>query len=256
MSIDITNVTRTYHLPDKNVHAIRHVDLHIASHEFVCLLGPSGCGKSTLLKILSGLERPDEGTLEIDGTKVNGPGRERAVVFQDYALLPWRTVRENVAFPLELAHVSRKDREEKAQEYLKLVHLEKFADAYIHQLSGGMRQRVAIARALVQQPDILLMDEPFGALDAFTRMELQSELVKIWQAKRPTIVFVTHDIDEAIFLGDKVVIMTPNPGKVHSIVEIPVGKPRHRTGPDFNFYRDKVYKEFSLVNEYAVEYYI
>lgn len=254
--IEIQNVAKTFPQAGGDVTALADVNLTLENNEIICVLGPSGCGKSTLLRILAGLSAPTRGEVKIDGEAVHGPGPGRAVVFQDYALFPWRTVRENIAFPLELHHVPRAEREARVAAQLSLVHLEKFADAYIHQLSGGMRQRVAIARALVEEPSVLLMDEPFGALDAFTRMSLQNELVKIWRAKKPTIIFVTHDIDEAIYLGDRVVIMTPNPGKVHAVIDIPMGKPRQRTSAEFNQYRDKVYKEFSLVNDYEIEYYI
>ncbi len=256
MAIVVRNVSKNYDLPRKTINALRDVSLAISDHEFICLLGPSGCGKSTLLKIMAGLELPSEGFVEINGQQVTRPGRERAVVFQDYALFPWRTVVENIEFGLQLRHVPAKKARQEALRYLKIVHLEKFEKAYIHQLSGGMKQRVAIARALVLEPKILLMDEPFGALDAFTRMDLQLELVNICQDKQPTVIFVTHDIDEAIYLGDKVVIMTPNPGKINAVIDLPLPKPRQRTGPDFNKFRDLVYKEFSLVHESNCEYFI
>jgi len=256
MAIVVQNVSKDYYLSGKEISALRDVNLAINDHEFICLLGPSGCGKSTLLKIIAGLELPSEGIVKINGQPVIGPGIERAVVFQDYALLPWRTVIENIEFGLQLRHIPAKEARQKALRYLKTVHLEKFENAYIHQLSGGMKQRVAIARALILNPKILLMDEPFGALDAFTKMDLQLELASLFQDKQLTVIFVTHDIDEAIYLGDKVVIMTPNPGKINAIIDLPLPKPRFRTGPDFNIFRNLVYKEFSLVHEGNCEYYI
>lgn len=256
MDINVNKVSKIFHLPHKEINALQDVNLTIQGQEFICLLGPSGCGKSTLLKILAGLETPSTGTIAIGGKRVTGPGGDRAVVFQDYALFPWRTVIENIEFGLQLRHIPAKESREKAIRYLEMVHLGEFENAYIHQLSGGMKQRVAIARALVLEPKILLMDEPFGALDAFTRMDLQTELIHICQEKKPTVVFVTHDIDEAIYLGDKVVIMTPNPGKVNAVIELPLSKPRSRTGYDFNRFRDLVYKEFSLVHDFECEYLI
>ncbi len=255
MAITIQGIRKSYLLPNgRQMVAINDVNLSIKDREFVCLLGPSGCGKSTLLKLIAGLEQPSSGWVEIDGQQVTAPGNDRAIVFQDYALFPWRTVVENVQFGLDLRNMPAKEARKKALAYLALVNLSDFAGVYPHQLSGGMRQRVAIARALVLEPKILLMDEPFGALDAFTRMQLQLELTGICQENSPTVVFVTHDIDEAIYLGDKIVIMTPNPGKVNSVVTVQLAKPRSRTDYDFNTIRNQVFREFSLVTETSLEY--
>ncbi|TWH45594.1 ABC transporter ATP-binding protein [Sporomusa sp. KB1] len=257
MAIQVHDVRKSFHLKkDREIIALNDVSLSVNDQEFVCLLGPSGCGKSTLLKIIAGLEQASSGWVEIDGQRITAPGSDRAIVFQDYALFPWRTVVENVQFGLDLRKVPAKAAREKALEYLNLVNLCNFANVYPHQLSGGMKQRVAIARALVLEPKILLLDEPFGALDAFTRMQLQLELTSICKKNSPTVIFVTHDIDEAIYLGDRVVIMTPNPGKVNAIVNVQLPKPRNRTDYDFNKIRDRVFREFSLVTETSLEYVI
>ncbi|WP_094606457.1 Aliphatic sulfonates import ATP-binding protein SsuB [Sporomusa silvacetica DSM 10669] len=257
MAILVHDVRKSFHLQkDREIIALNDVSLGVEDQEFVCLLGPSGCGKSTLLKIIAGLEQASSGWVEIDGQKITAPSSDRAIVFQDYALFPWRTVVENVQFGLDLRKVPAKEARKKALEYLSLVNLCNFANVYPHQLSGGMKQRVAIARALVLEPKILLLDEPFGALDAFTRMQLQFELTSICKKNSPTVIFVTHDIDEAIYLGDRVVIMTPNPGKVNAIVNVQLPKPRNRTDYDFNKIRDRVFREFSLVTETSLEYVI
>ncbi|HWR06484.1 ABC transporter ATP-binding protein [Sporomusa sp.] len=255
MAILVHDVRKSFTLQkDREVVALNDVSLSVDDHEFLCLLGPSGCGKSTLLKIIAGLEQPSAGWVEIDGQRITAPGSDRAIVFQDYALFPWRTVVENVQFGLDLKKVPAKAARAKALEYVNMVSLCDYANVYPHQLSGGMQQRVAIARALVLEPKILLMDEPFGALDAFTRMQLQLEVTSICEQNSPTVIFVTHDIDEAIYLGDRVVIMTPNPGKVNSIVNVQLPKPRNRTDYDFNKIRDHVFREFSLVTETSLEY--
>lgn len=200
--------------------------LEVKQGEFLAVLGPSGCGKSSFLSILAGLDRQTDGEIFIDDQKITGAGFDRGVVFQGYALFPWRTVLENVAVGLEIRGVGRKERERRAYEYLALVGLENFAGRYPHQLSGGMKQRVAIARALAYQPDILLMDEPFAALDAQTRELLQLELLRIWENSKKTILFVTHSIDEAILLADRVAVMTARPGRVKEIIEINLPRPR------------------------------
>lgn len=202
------------------------VNLKVRAGEFVSVIGPSGCGKTTLLKLLDGLIQPDGGEIRVRGQKVTGPGPDRAVVFQNFALLPWNTVLQNVAFPLELRGVPRREREELAAAKLEMVGLKDFAHHYPHELSGGMQQRVGIARALVANPDILLMDEPFGALDPQTRLLLQDELLSVWQRDRKTVLFVTHAMDEAVYLSDRVVILAPRPGRVAEVLEIPLPRPR------------------------------
>ncbi|MHC1563914.1 MAG: ABC transporter ATP-binding protein, partial [Candidatus Hecatellaceae archaeon] len=198
-----------------------------------CIVGPSGCGKTTLLRIIAGLEKPTSGKVLVDGKTVMGPGSDRAMVFQEYALFPWRTILGNVAFGLELKKLSRNEIVGKAEEYIRLVGLSGFEEKYPHQLSGGMMQRAALARALACEPHILLMDEPFGALDAQTRNFMQGELLNIWEKTRKTIVFVTHNVEEAVYIGDRIVILTARPAKIKSIVDVTLGKPRDRLSPEF-----------------------
>ncbi|MDJ1137771.1 ABC transporter ATP-binding protein [Streptomyces iconiensis] len=206
--------------------ALEDIELDIADGEFTVLVGPSGCGKSTLLDLLGGLALPTSGRVLLDGEPVTGPGRDRGTVFQQYALLPWRTARGNVEFGLEAAGVPRRERAERAGEFLSLVGLDGFGDRHPHELSGGMRQRVAIARSLAYDPDVLLMDEPFGALDAQTRESLQDELLRVWQRTRKTVVFITHSIDEAVLLGQRVAVLTSRPGRVKEVVPIALGDGR------------------------------
>ncbi len=210
-----------------SVHALDRVSLSVAEGEFVCLVGASGCGKSTLLNIIAGLEKPDSGTVQVDGKPVTGPGRQRLVMFQESALFPWLDVLGNVLFGLKLKpHLTRKDRLDVAKCYLELVGLTRFERANIHELSGGMKQRVALARALSPNPRMLLMDEPFAALDALTREQLYGDLQQIWQSRRKTIVFVTHNVREAACLGDRVLLFSPHPGRVQEEFMIDLPRPR------------------------------
>jgi NitT/TauT family transport system ATP-binding protein len=209
--------------------ALQGITLDVAAGEFITLVGPSGSGKTTLLDILAGLTRPDSGQVLVDGKEVTGPGRDRAVVFQQYALFPWRTAAANVAFGLEGSgidgrRISRKDRAERVRRYLELVGLSGFEDRYPHELSGGMKQRVAIARSLAYEPEVLLMDEPFAALDAQTREQLQAELLRIWRSTGKTIIFITHGIDEAVYLGQRVAVLSSRPGRLKEIVDIDLGE--------------------------------
>lgn len=246
--IELKKVTKKFKRKDgteKNV--LNQLDFTIGDHEFMCLLGPSGCGKSTLLRLISGLDQVTEGELTIDGTTVNGPDKNSAFVFQNYALFPWMTVLENVEFGMKINGMyTPAERRERALEHLRYVNLAGYEDSYIHQLSGGMKQRVAIARALVMNPEILFMDEPFGALDTFTRIALQDLLLAIKADRNITIVFVTHDIDEAIYLADKIAIMNSNTGLINSVIQVDKEQTRNRTGSVFNAYRDVIYKEFNL----------
>jgi len=220
--ITIRNVTKTF--PGRGdaaeFRALDNVSLDIAAGEFVTLVGPSGCGKSTLLDLVAGLTEPTSGELLIGGTPITGPGLDRGVVFQQYALFPWRTAQANIEFGLEIKGVGRRKRAERAREVLDLVGLTRFAKHYPHELSGGMRQRVAIARSLAYEPEVLLMDEPYAALDAQTREALQSDLRAIWERTGTTILFITHGIDEAIFLGQRVAVMTSQPGRIKTIIPI------------------------------------
>ena len=210
--------------------ALDHINLQVRAGEFVCVVGPSGCGKSTLLHLIAGLQSPTSGQILVDGNPIEGPGTDRILIFQDHGLFPWLTVGQNVEFGMKMKGVLKAERRERTQHYLRLVHLSKFENSYIHQLSGGMRQRVAIARALATEPDVLLMDEPFAALDAQTRDLLHDELERIWADTGRTIIFVTHNVREAVRLGDRVVLLTFRPGRVKN--EFPVHLPRPRSLED------------------------
>ncbi len=207
--------------------ALDSIDLQVATGEFLCIVGPSGCGKSTLLYLIAGLHEPTSGSVLMDGKKVVGTGTDRIMIFQEHGLFPWLTVEENVEFGMKMKGVKKSQRQERVREYLKLVHLLKFQNSYIHQLSGGMKQRVAIARALATEPDVLLMDEPFAALDAQTRDLLHDELERIWAETGRTIVFVTHNVREAVRLGDRVAVLTFRPGRVKREYKIDLPRPRH-----------------------------
>lgn len=204
--------------------AIDDITLDVAPGEFLVLVGPSGCGKSTLLDLLGGLSDPTRGRILLDGNPIHGPGLDRGIVFQQYALLPWRTARHNIEFGLEAKGLPKNERRAVAQHYLELVGLDAFADRYPHELSGGMKQRVAIARSLAFDPEVLLMDEPFAALDAQTRESLQDELLRIWKATGKTIVFITHGIDEAIYLGQRVAVLTSRPGRIKTVVDVAIDR--------------------------------
>ncbi|WP_349570611.1 ABC transporter ATP-binding protein [Azotobacter salinestris] len=225
--------------------ALEHFDLEVRAGEFLSVLGPSGCGKSTFLSILAGLAQKSGGSLLIDGQPLEGINARQGVVFQGYALFPWRTVLENIEVGLEIRGIGRAERRERAREYLELVGLGGFGARYPHEISGGMRQRVAIARALVYEPEVLLMDEPFAALDAQTREILQGELLRIWDAHKKTIVFITHSLDEAIFLSDRIAVMTHRPGRVKEILEVPLPRPRLaelRNSEDFVHLRQRAWE--------------
>lgn len=226
MKLQIRSVSKTFHSRRGQTPALADITLEVAAGEFVCLLGPSGCGKSTLLNLIAGLERPDAGQILIDGRPVTGPDRRCVFMFQEAALFPWLNVRDNVAFGLAAAGMPRTQRLAQATRYLQLVHLEPFEKAYVHELSGGMKQRVALARALALDPEILLMDEPFASLDAQTRDLLHGELQEIWVNTQKTILFVTHNVREALVLGDRVVLMSARPGRVKREVRCQLPRPR------------------------------
>jgi NitT/TauT family transport system ATP-binding protein len=229
----VEHVSKHFRTRRGSVHALDDINLHIRAGEFVCLVGPSGCGKSTLLDIIAGLTAPDAGTVLTDGAPVTGPGRHRLVMFQESALFPWLSVLGNVLFGLKLVPgLSKAERLETAHGYLRLVGLEKFAHANVHELSGGMKQRVALARSLAPDPRVLLMDEPFSALDAMTREQLYSDLQDIWQARRKTIVLVTHNVREAICLGDRVVLFSPRPGRIRDAFRVTLPRPRDINNTD------------------------
>jgi NitT/TauT family transport system ATP-binding protein len=239
------NLTRSFdHAGQAGLMVFRDLSIDVAELEFLAIIGPSGCGKSTLLRILNGLDRPDSGTIEIGGRPVTGPGAGRAMVFQGFDLFPWRTALENVAFGLEMQGRGKRERLDIAQHYVELVGLTGFAQSYPHQLSGGMQQRIGIARALAVQPQILLMDEPFGALDLQTRDLLQDELLRIWQADRKTVLFVTHSIEEAIYLADRIIVLSPRPARIERDLRVPFPRPRNeelKTSPEFLAIRREIW---------------
>ena len=224
--LEVRNLGKHYASAQGDVEALRDINFKVHRREFICVLGPSGCGKSTLVRTLAGLEQHSSGEVLLDGKPVKGPGQDRGMVFQGYSLFPWLTVKKNVMFGPEMNGRGGDEAEKDALLWLDLVGLDKFADAYPHQLSGGMRQRVAIARALVNQPRILLMDEPFGALDAMTRAKMQAHLLDIWRNIDITVLFITHDLDEAIFLADRILVLKAHPGEVQEVIEVPVPRPR------------------------------
>jgi NitT/TauT family transport system ATP-binding protein len=224
--LSLQHVTKQFPIrgQDTPFTAIEDITIDLAGGEFLVLVGPSGCGKSTLLDLLGGLTTPTSGEILLDGTPITGPGLDRGIVFQQYALLPWRTARKNIEFGLEAKGLRAAERRERAEHYLELVGLGSFGDRYPHELSGGMKQRVAIARSLAFDPEVLLMDEPFAALDAQTRESLQDELLRIWEATGKTILFITHGIDEAIYLGQRVAVLTSRPGRIKNIVDIRIDR--------------------------------
>ena len=227
--LEVRNLNKIFSAQGKDTVALRDVSFTTHRREFLCIIGPSGCGKSTLVRILAGLEQQTSGDVLLDGKPVKGPGRDRGMVFQTYTLFPWLTVKKNVMFGLEVNNAGKSEAEAQALQWLDLVGLGKFADSYPYQLSGGMKQRVAIVRALANQPRILLMDEPFGALDAQTRARMQAHLLEIWRKIDITVIFITHDLDEAIFLADRILVLKPHPGEVIEMIEVPVPRPRHES---------------------------
>jgi len=239
-NLTIHGVTKRFAVGDDEVEALAPVDLAIPRGEFVCMIGASGCGKSTLLRIIAGFEEPTTGEVAIDGKPVTGPGSDRGMVFQDYALFPWMTVRQNISFGPRQRHLAREEIDKTTDEFVRMVGLERFADRYPNQLSGGMKQRVAIARVLANNANILLMDEPFGALDALTREQLQNELLQIWKRTGVTTIFVTHSVEEAVLLADRVLVMSAGPGKIDSDFRIDLARPRDVSSPEFNALRRDV----------------
>jgi NitT/TauT family transport system ATP-binding protein len=232
--IEIRNVSLVYDTPAGQVQGVKDVNFDIGASEFVCIVGPSGCGKSTLLNIIAGFIAPAAGEIRIGGKKVEGHGMDRGVVFQDFAqLFPWRTALGNVSFGLEMKGVPKHERETIAREQMRLVKLEKFTGSYPHHLSGGMQQRVAIARALAYNPAVLLMDEPFAALDALTRDDMQRLLADVWRETRKTVIYVTHNVAEAVYLADRVIVMTPHPGTVRAQIKIDLPRPRDPLSVEF-----------------------
>lgn len=244
------DINRIYHIKNKTdgktteFQAIKNLDLTVNKGEFLAIVGPSGCGKSTFLDMIAGLAKPSSGEIFIDDKLITGPALDRGIVLQGYALFPWRTIRKNVEFGLEVKKVPKSQRAQISQKFIDLVGLQNFEDRYPHELSGGMKQRVAIARALAYDPEVLLMDEPFAAVDAQTRETLQEELLRIWEKTKKTIIFVTHGIDESVFLADRVAVMSANPGKIKEIVDINLPRPRDgiRSSAEFGWYRHKIWE--------------
>lgn len=251
VKLKIDNVKKVFNTRNGEMVALNGVSLDIKENEFICVVGPSGCGKSTLLNIIAGLSSPSSGTVYCDGKEVTGTGTERGVVFQQYALFPWMTVKKNVMFGLNLQGIKGQEAEDIAMKYIKMVQLEDFVNHYPKELSGGMKQRVAIARAYAVNPSVLLMDEPFGALDAQTRTQLQTELLETWEKERKTCFFITHDVEEAIILAQRVIIMSARPGRIKEIVDINIPYPRTQETkmiPEFlalkNHIWGQVYQEY------------
>lgn len=249
--VSLQGVKKIYQGASGDVVALNGVDLEIRNNEFVCVVGPSGCGKSTLLNILAGLDKQTEGQVLVDGKPVNGPSGERGVVFQQYALFPWLTVRQNIAFGLHNKKLPQREIDDLVERYVHMVALEDFLDSYPKELSGGMKQRVALARAYAMHPSLLLMDEPFGALDAQTRAQLQADLLDIWEKENKTCFFITHDVEEAVLLAQRVVIMSARPGRINKIVDVDIPYPRTqqtRLSPRFTELKNDIWA--TVYNEY------
>ena len=254
--IEVSDVSKTYRQNEESVQILHHVSLSVEEGEFLCLLGPSGCGKTTLLNALAGFERVDEGRIFIDGRPVWKPSPEYVTIFQHYGLLPWQSAERNVMLGPLAQKKSRVQARAVAASYLRLVGLEDIRERKPYQLSGGQQQRVAIARALAVEPKLLFMDEPFAALDAVTRLKMQDDVKRIAGEQKITVIFVTHDIEEAVALGDRIVIMAPNPGRIKKIIPVDLNAVRDRTSEDFLRIRDKVFEAFELKPEEKIEYYI
>src|ERR1700730_11844768 len=254
-SLRVHEVGKSFPAPDDSFArrlALDAISFSVAAGELVSLIGPSGCGKSTLLRLIAGLDSPDSGELLIGSKPITEPNAERGLVFQDPNLFPWCTVRRNIEAGLIARGVLREKRHE-VDEFMRLVGLESFADAYPHHLSGGMAQRAALARALINHPKVLLLDEPLGALDQFTRMRMQDEVLRLWQARRTTMVLVTHDIDEAIYMSDRIAIMTPRPGRIERVIEVALERPRQRSSEDFLRLRSDILEYLHFAGKGSVE---
>lgn len=250
----VEGVSKSFPSRGGTLSVLEHIDLSVADGEIVVIVGHSGCGKSTLLKNIAGLERPTSGSITLDGTPITAPGPDRTMIFQEHRLLPWMTVIDNVAFGLR--GLPKAERLETARHYLDLVGLSEFERAYPAQLSGGMSQRAAIARALATKPEVLLLDEPFGALDALTKMDLQDEILNVRECEATTMVMVTHDIDEAVYLADRIVVMSNRPGKIEEIVPVEFGRPRERGSADFAWYTKRILNHFLKPREKKFDYVI
>jgi len=242
VKIRVENITKIFINGMTQIKALDNVNFEVYENEFLCIVGPSGCGKSTLLQIIAGLEKPTSGKVLIDGIEVKDPGPDRCLIFQENTLFPWRTLLQNVEYGLEIAGINPNKRKEIAMRYIKLVGLSGFENSYPHQLSGGMKKRGEIARALAIDPEVLLMDEPFGSLDAQTRKIMQGELLKIWERNKKTVIFVTHSVIEAVFLADRIIVMSSRPGRVKGIINVDLPRPRDYKSLTFLKVREKVLK--------------
>lgn len=236
--LKLRNVTKSFSSDEGEIKALDGINVAVRATEFLCIVGPSGCGKTTLLRMIAGLDYPSSGEIILDGERVRGPSPDRGMVFQEYSLFPWKTVLKNVEFGLEIRDVT--DKREIAERYIELVGLKGFENSYPYELSGGMKQRVAIARALATDPAVLLMDEPFGSVDAQTRNILQQELLEIWKRTKKTILFVTHSVDEAVYLADRVAVMSARPGRIIQCCNVALARPRKRTSMEANEVREKL----------------
>lgn len=253
-TLSIQNVNKSFTVDGKKVDVLKDINLEVQEGEFIAIVGHSGCGKSTLLKIIAGLEKNDTGLVTVDGKEVDGPGMDRGMIFQEHRLFPWMSIEKNVQ--LGLKGLSKEEKTKLSDQYLELVKLSEFKKAYPSQLSGGMSQRAAIARSLVSQPEVLLLDEPFGALDALTKIELQEELLKIRERFHNTMLMVTHDIEEAVYLADRIVVMSARPGRIKDVIKVELGTYRDRGGSDFAHYKKKIFDYFfeekTVVPEYNI----
>ena len=240
MKLDVKNISKSFINNKKHVEVLDDISLEVDQGEFICLLGPSGCGKTTLLTIIGGFQKPESGEILVNGNKVIKPGIDRAFIFQNYALFPWKSVRDNVLYPMKQQKIPKVEREKKLEELIEMSDLKGKESMYPHQLSGGMKQRVAVIRALACNPEVLLMDEPLGAVDLKMRQNLQEELEKIWSANRITAVMVTHDVDEAVYMSDRVVIMSRNKGEIIGNIKIDIPRPRNRDCNEYEKYKSQV----------------
>ena len=251
-TLSVKNVSKKFRVNDNEIHVLDNINLAVKAGEFISIIGLSGCGKTTLLRLIVGLESDYDGDILLDGRKLNGPSLDRGIVFQDHRLFPWLTVEKNVG--LGIVGKSETEKKEIISSHIELVGLNGFEKSYPYQLSGGMSQRAAIARSLVNQPEILLLDEPLGALDALTRMYMHQELERIWKKENITMIMVTHDVEEALYLSDKIVVMSARPGKLQKIIPVPLARPRDRASVEFAEMKEKVLEEFMLHTEHNFTY--
>ncbi|MGN0403179.1 MAG: ABC transporter ATP-binding protein [Acetatifactor sp.] len=255
MELQIEHVGKAFQLPEGDLEVLSDINLDVKSGEFISIVGASGCGKSTLVRMIAGLETNTKGKIYVEGKEVEKPSVKTGMIFQESRLFPWLSVEDNIAFGIH-KKMSASERKELVHKYVDMIGLNGFEKALPKQLSGGMQQRVSIARTLINQPQLLLLDEPFGALDALTRINMQNEIMKIWEKERTTMLLITHDIDEAIFLSDRIVIMSNRPGVISKVIPVPMGKPRDRSSQDFINIRKKIYNHFFENTEIDIEYYI